>query len=219
MVVNEHWKRWHEVYDDPESSLSHRVAVVRRRLAEALTRTAPGPIRLVSMCAGQGRDVIPVLASHPRGPDVTARLVELDHDLAATARAAAAAAGLGQVEVVAGDASVTTAYAGAVPAEIVMACGVFGNVTTDDVRRTITELPRLSAPGATVMWTRHRRRPDLTPTIRSWFTAAGFAELAFDTEAGFEFSVGTNRLTDPPQEFRIGVRMFTFVGDGEEALT
>src|ERR1017187_7995132 len=32
----------------------------------------------------------------------------------------------------------------------------------------------------TVIWTRHRRPPDLTPRVGAWFTAAGFDELAFD---------------------------------------
>ena len=35
-------------------------------------------IRLISLCAGRGRDVIGVLARHPHRDDVRARLVELD---------------------------------------------------------------------------------------------------------------------------------------------
>jgi hypothetical protein len=51
-------------------------------------------------------------------------------------------------------------------------------------------------PGGTVIWTRHRRPPDLTPQIRAWFAASGFDELAFDaldTEDRL-MSVGANRL-------------------------
>ena len=89
------WGAWHDAYDDPGSSLAQRLAVVQARIAAALDVAPPGPLRAVSMCAGQGRDLIPVLASHPRGRDVTARLVELDPALAATARRAAAEASAG----------------------------------------------------------------------------------------------------------------------------
>ena len=39
--------------------------------------------------------------------------------------------------------------------------------------------PRLSAPGATVIWARTHRASDLTPAVRSWFTGANCTELAF----------------------------------------
>src|SRR2546430_11497645 len=110
------WRAWHDAYDDPGSSLAQRlVVVVQARIAAALDAAPPGPLRAVSMCAGQGRDLLPVLASHARGRDVTARLVELDPGLAATARRAAADAGLPGVEVVTGDASLTDAYAARSP--------------------------------------------------------------------------------------------------------
>jgi hypothetical protein len=212
-----HWVQWHQAYLDPRSSISRRLVAVRARLGQALDQAATGPIRLISMCAGKGLDVIPVVADHDRRADVRARLVELDASLADEARAGARHAGLAEVEIVVGDASTTSAYEGAVPADVLMVCGVFGNISDDDVHTTVLELPHLSAPGATVIWTRHRRTPDLTPAIRGWFAEAGFEELAFDTEDGVEFGVGTNRLTVPPPDFRPGRRLFSFVGDGVDA--
>jgi hypothetical protein len=144
-------------------------------------------------------------------------LVELDPELAGQARAAAEKAGLPNVEVVDGDAAMTSVYEALVPAHVLMVCGVFGNITDDDVWATVFELPYLSAAGATVIWTRHRGAPDLTPTIRAWFGDAGFEELGFDTDSGTAFGVGTNRLTGVPLEFRGHRRMFTFVGDGTGA--
>jgi len=85
-VAGRDWRAWHDAYDDPGSSLAQRLGVVQTRIAAALDAAPPGPLRAVSMCAGQGRDLIPVLASHPRGRDVTARLVELDPGLAGAAR-------------------------------------------------------------------------------------------------------------------------------------
>ena len=65
------------------------------------------------------------------------------------------------------------------PADVVLACGIFGNVSTEDIHRFVAFAPALCAPGATVIWTRHRRPPDRTDDIRHWFAAAGFDELAF----------------------------------------
>lgn len=78
MAAERDWAAWHEAYDDPASPLAQRLTVVRARIADALSAAPPGPVRLIAMCAGDGRDVIPVLAGHPRGREVSARLVELD---------------------------------------------------------------------------------------------------------------------------------------------
>src|SRR5215216_453640 len=61
------WRGWHDGYDDPASSLSRRLVVVQTRLAEVVAR---GDVRSVlSLCAGDGRDIIPVLAA--RSPRVS----------------------------------------------------------------------------------------------------------------------------------------------------
>jgi hypothetical protein len=173
------WVAWHEEYDDPASRLSSRLARVKQELAGALDRAAAGPIQLVSLCAGQGRDVLQTLPGHRRRDDVSAVLVEADPTLAAQAREAAAAAGLSRVEVRAADASQVDGFADALPADVLLLCGIFGNVSTDDIRRTVTAAAALCAPGGTVIWTRHQRPPDLTPQVRDWFSAAGFEEVAF----------------------------------------
>lgn len=109
------WVDWHRAYDDPGTELSARLRAVQRRIADALDSRPDGPIPVLSVCAGQGRDLLGVLTRHPRRADVRARLVELDPANADAARTAASASGLEGVEVVTGDASSTTAYAGMAP--------------------------------------------------------------------------------------------------------
>jgi hypothetical protein len=217
VTTNEHWTNWHSAYEDPNSSISRRLAVVQRRLSETLSARSEGPIRVVSMCAGQGRDVIGVLEGHDRAHDVRAHLIEQDVHLVNDARTRAHGVAQGNIEVHAGDASVTSTYENIVPADILLVCGVFGNITEQDIHATIGLLPTLLATNATVIWTRHRRNPDFTPKVREWFGDFGFEEIAFDTEETALFCVGTYRLIANPQPFVPDRKLFTFIGDGTSA--
>src|SRR5205823_8039555 len=76
------WQAWHQRYDDPGSELSRRLAAVQTQVRAALDRAPAGPVPVVSLCAGQGCDLLDVLEDHPRRADVRARLVELDPELA-----------------------------------------------------------------------------------------------------------------------------------------
>jgi hypothetical protein len=206
------WHEWHTHYDDAASPLARRLTIVQQRMREAVAELPPGPVRVISMCAGEGRDVLGVFDGHPRANDVEGRLVELDTRLATTAAVRARALGLARLEVANADASTTTAYAGAVPADLVLVCGVFGNIPDADIANTVRLLPMFCAPGATVIWTRHRRAPDATPDVRAQFVTAGFSEIAFDAPADFLFGIGTFRYDGAPQPFVAGERLFTFVG-------
>jgi hypothetical protein len=210
-VTDIDWAAWHKAYDNPASSTSRRLDRVRYRIREALDELPAGPIRVVSMCAGQGRDLLGVLPDHPRREDVCALLVELDPLLAAQARRSAEDAGLTGVDVVQGDAASCAAYADLVPADLVLVCGVFGNISDADIRHTVANLPRLCRTGGTVLWTRHREPPDFTPTIRDRFGANGFTEIGFDFEDGSHWSVGAHRLTGPSLPYDPDVRLFEFV--------
>ena len=198
------WVEWHTAYES-DTPLARRLVAVQERIAQALTSAGAGPVRLLSLCAGAGHDVLPVLADHPRGRDVVGRLVEHDPRLCTAARRAAPPG----VEVVTGDAGTTAACVGAVPTDLLLLCGILGNVSDDDVRRTVAAVPALLAAGGTVVWTRHTGPPDLTPRVRAWFAAAGVAETAFVT--GDRWSVGAGMRRAAPEPLAPDRRLFTFV--------
>jgi Putative methyltransferase len=205
------WKSWHDDYDHPGSSLSRRLRVVQQHLRAALDEAPPGQVRVVSVCAGQGRDLLEVLASHTRRHDVTARLVELDPRNVELARSLALGHGLPGVEVREGDASLTDHYAELVPARIVLLCGVFGNISDRDIERTVAASTQLCDQGGTVIWTRHRDPPDLFPTICGWFERHGY-ERVWESDPQAGFGVGVHRLRAPCQPLSPGQRLFTFLG-------
>jgi hypothetical protein len=113
-----------------------------------------------------------------------------------------------------------------------------GNISPADIRRTIEIMPTWLHPGGSVVWTRHRRAPDLTPSVREWFAGAGFEEASFESPEEFVLTVGRHRLTNAdanaasnadagastpvsasasasaPPSFDPHAQLFTFRGDG-----
>ena len=201
------WLDWHEDYDRPDSSLAQRLRAVQTQIRAVLDAAPEGPVRALSVCAGQGRDLLGVLADHPRRGDVKARLVELD--ARNTALAARHATGL-DVEVVTGDAARTANYWGIAPADLVLMCGVFGNITEDDIERTVDTCRQLTAADGTVIWTRGRTAPDLVPQICEWFEEREF-ERVWVSEPDVRFGVGVHRYRGEPLPLKDS-SMFTFIG-------
>jgi hypothetical protein len=195
----------------PDSPLARRLRVVQERIRLALDACPPGPLQIVSLCSGQGRDLLEVLPAHSRRENVRARLVELDPANTAIAKGAAVAAELDQVEVVTADAALTDHYRGMVPADLVLVCGLFGNITDDDIERTIDTCSHLCKTGGTLIWTRHRREPDTVPMICGRLETRGF-QREWLSEPGAGFGVGVHRFEGEPQPLVPGLRMFTFIG-------
>lgn len=206
------YRRWHRSYDDPTSGLTWRLTAVRERIADALDER-DGDVRVVSVCAGDGRDVLGVLAGRADRARVRAAFVELDVELSDRARAVAADLGV-DADVRTGDAGSTDAYVGAVPADLVLLVGIFGNVSLDDIERTIAHVPQFCTPGATVLWSRSRDRADHNDAIRAWFAAAGCTELDYATHDGADgrdVSLGTVRFDGTPETLVPGQPLFTFI--------
>ncbi|WP_220093519.1 hypothetical protein [Flexivirga caeni] len=141
---------------------------------------------------------------------VTGLLVEYDVTLAARARATADGLAA-HLTVTCADAADAAIYADAAPADLVLMCGVFGNISDRDIKRTIEALPQLCATDAQVVWTRHRAEPDVTPRVRKWFLEAGFEEISFVAPDGDTWSVGTHRFAGERQPLEPADHWFTFV--------
>jgi hypothetical protein len=211
MTAQTHWQAWHESYADEASPLSRRLRLVQQHIASWLEQRSDERLTAVSVCAGQGQYLIGVLASRSDAQRVHATLLENDAGNVAVARAAAAQAGLSTMTIRHADAGRLSSYAGTVPADLLLMVGVFGNISDADVERTVAALPQVCAEGATVIWTRTRRDPDLTPAVREWFRAAGFREQAFHAPDGVRFSVGVHRFESAPRPLEPSGSLFTFL--------
>ena len=211
------WQEWHRDYDDPGSPVSRRLVEVRARLA-ALLAAGDGPLRLLNLCSGDGRDTVPVLAGSDRAID--ACLVELDPDLAGAARRAAAQAGV-DLEVRTADASAVASYADRLPVDVLMLVGVLGNVSDPDAERTIGATASLLVPGGTVVWSRSNRfraepthaYADPAVWVRDRFEAHGFetVELVVPEVDAWRLGVSVLRRPAEPEPGPLPERLFSFV--------
>jgi SAM-dependent methyltransferase len=205
--VGKDWHEWYQQYDDPDSHLSWRLGEVRRQLGADLdARLASGQtaVRLLSLCAGDGRDTIPVLAARPE-LEVEACLVELDPVLADKARATAAETGV-RVDVRTADAGSFASFRDRSTSDVLMLCGIFGNISDADVERCVEASRALVRPGGTVIWTRGSRVGSGDPSdrtgdpaewVRELFRDAGYEEVAFATPEEASYRVGVCRNAGP----------------------
>lgn len=203
---------WHRGYDDPTSTLSRRLSVVRRRLGQALDAIPGEECRVLSLCAGDGRDILDVVATfapgHPRTPSIV--LVELDPELASAAVERAREHGLETVVVIQGDAGDTSTWEHCVPVDLLVLCGIFGNISPGDIQKAVACVPAMVRDGGYVVWTRGGSpESDLRPQVRRWFADAGLPEVAFDG-APERYGVGLNARPPTAPDRILPRRLFTF---------
>lgn len=204
------YEKWLNNYAKPDSPLSWRLRQVQAWLGQELdVRT--GPLTVVSVCAGDGRDLVDVLAGRVDADRVRGVLVELHPAIAEQARDRARAAGLTNIEVRTADAADTNSYLGAVPADVVLLVGVLGNISQEDLTRTIAATPQFCRRGTMLVWSRGRDRDDVNDQVRSQFQDAGFAELDYaELNRESKSALGAVRYQGPPVELVPNQRLFTF---------
>jgi hypothetical protein len=92
--------------------------------------------------------------------------------------------------------------------------GIFGNISDDDVRRTIMTAPQLCRQGTMLLWSRATSPDDANSLVRGGLPAAGFVELdyrEFDQGESERAALGAARYDGPPQPLITGQQLFTFV--------
>jgi len=202
---------WHDRYNDPASDLSWRLSRVQQHIEQFLDQRE-GPVRILSVCSGDGRDLLEVLAAREDTGRITATLLELHPVLADRARATAASvAPEADVAVRAVDAGNSDAYVGAVPADLVLLIGIMGNISDRDVQALIAAAAQFCRPDAHVVWSRGRDTSDINDDLRAWFATAGFIEVDYAAlETGSRPALGLMRYGGGPVNLIPGQQLFTF---------
>jgi hypothetical protein len=217
------WQRWLRPFGSGKWSgwpqdayrrqhYQQRLRAVQSHLAECLDQAAPGPVRIVSLCAGDGRDVIGVLQMHRRRNDVAATLVELNGP--------SVAEGLRQVHVarleksvrfIHRDATDYSTYKGLVPCDILLVCGVWGHVPPWERAALIGALATFSKPAGCVIWTRGvSKGMARMDEIQSQFAGPTWERLRLSFTPDDQWVVGTHRYCGPALDAPAAGRIFNF---------
>ncbi|HYA78975.1 MAG TPA: AMP-binding protein, partial [Candidatus Nitrosopolaris sp.] len=209
------WDVWYKHYDSLPS-LQERLRIVREQIVAALNTGPAGPIQIVSICAGDGRDLIGALQKHPRRNDVSALLIDDHAESVARGEAAAKETGLQrQLRFLDADAAQAKNYLGAVPADLVLLSGFLGHLPHRDVLALINSLPMFCKTGGQVIWNRHLILHDgrqQVPLIRDFFRETNFEEVQFEKTDANGYAVGRARFAGQPALLVASRVLFEFVG-------
>jgi amino acid adenylation domain-containing protein len=209
------WSDWHANYET-SPSLQARLQCVRRQIFDALTECPPGPIKIISICAGDGRDILMALREHPRRDDVTATLIDNHSESLARGRQMAKERGLeAQMSFVDGDASLAKTYAEIGHADLVVMSGFLGHLRHGDALNLIANLPMLCKTGGSIIWNRHLVLHDgaeQVARIRGEFRRQHFEETHFEATAEDGFAVGRARFVGESAKLDPTRKLFEFVG-------
>ncbi len=195
------WDDWHLKYDI-SLPLQARLEAVSALVSASLDAAPSGPIKLVSLCAGDGRDVVESLRNHPRRSEVTAWLLDTHIDSLKRGEFAASKAGLeGQIQFVLADAGLAQNYTDIAPVDVVLLSGFLGHIRREDIFRLISSLPMLCREGCSVIWNKHQVTNDgwaSVPEIRGLLEQFGFEEVAFKLTGADGYAVGWARYSGKP---------------------
>jgi hypothetical protein len=190
----------------------HRLAAVQAHFATCLDSAGQGSLRVVSLCAGDGRDVIGVLQSHRRRDDVSAWLIELDRQSVADGRRHVQASGLEKVvQFINADATDYSTYKDFVPCDVILVCGVWGHVPAEERAGLVRGLAAFCKPGGSVVWTRGiSKGVSRLEDIQSQFEAASWEQVDVSATPDGSWVVGTHRYRGPSLEAPRTGRIFNF---------
>lgn len=204
------WYAWHAPYDQLHTAETDRLAQVQEAISAALDAAPPGRLSAVSACSGQARDLLPLLIDHPRGRDIDALMIELDPLNASFLHGALGSTALTSVDVVVADAGAAASYAGHVPAELLLMCGVFANIDLKTARHTISRLGELVAPAGTVIWTTYGDSIDDADDVLAAFAAADFTPVSLARAADGTWLVAVHRFDGEGRPWSDEGVLFTF---------
>jgi non-ribosomal peptide synthetase component F/acyl carrier protein len=209
------WSNWHKNYE-VSPRLKARLQLVQGQIDGVLIAAPPGPIRILSICAGDGRDLLGLRPDHSRRPDIVAYLVDNDSpSLERGRREAAQIQFPGQLHFLEADATQNRSYQDLGHFDLVLISGLLGHLRPEGVTSLLTGLPMLCRHNGWVLWNRHlvlNQGSRQVPTIRQCLAETGFSEIHFQMTDPQGFAVSLAQFRGTSQPLPPEGTLFEFVG-------
>jgi hypothetical protein len=198
-----------------------RLDEVKRQIRVTLDECPPGPLRIISLCSGDGRDLLGVVPDHARRPDVSCLLVDANPEAIVDAKAAASAVGLEkQFRCVVGDAACLDHYESFGPAHLIIISGVFVYLMPADAERLIAALPMLGHTGFYVIWNRRlpqspdkeifRKGSVVVEDLQNFFRLYDFRTVTNSATGVDGFAVRREKFYGTTRPWKLGAPLFKF---------
>lgn len=210
------WNQWLDRYETNQP-LRERLTFVVSHIAKAILDCHEDPVPVLSVCAGDGRDLVVALSSMESKRMVRADLIESNPDVVSKGRNLVAEHGLSQsVKFRCADATKRRTYQYLTPAKVVIVSGVFGNLRDIDAARLIRLLHSLCQPDSLVIWTRNLVEFDdggsATDKIREILRASDYEETRFERTQSGVFAIATHRYRGQTKPLPTDEILFDFSG-------
>ncbi len=208
------WSGWPEKAYQREG-YQQRLQAVEEHLGECLDEAPAGPVRILSMCAGDGRDVIGAVRSHRRRKDIAAWLVELNSQSVELGKGYSVNAGLDRtLKFINADATIYSTYRSIGPADIVLVCGVWGHVPAHEKTLLVRAISTLCKPGGAVIWTRGTSKGiGRVREIEALFAGSWWEKERVTYTADAAWAIATYRYRGPAHELPAVGQIFHFQKD------
>lgn len=206
------WTEWHEnAYNNTNSLAYQRTEIVKNLINKYLYEINKNVV-IVSIGAGQGRDILSVLKERKDNNRIFTYLIDTDMECLDYAKNYAEKNNIINVNVVNIDGSLTENYKDIPKADLIIFCGMMNQKNTEEVKSLANNMKFLCNEDAQIIWSRHGYDEDYSTSFRNVFNENFYKELDFYISHKEPFFVCRNIITSNLLNVEIekNVKIFIF---------
>ena len=206
------WTEWHEeAYNDINSLPYQRTEIVKDLINKYLSEIDKD-IVVISIGAGQSRDILPVLIGRKDNDRITTYLIDTDIECLNYAKNYAKDNNIINVHIVDMDGSLVKNYKDIPKADLIIFCGMMTQKNTDEVKKLANNIKLICNKDAQIIWSRHGYDKDYSTPFRNVFNENFYKELDFYISHKEPFFICRNIIMSNPLniETKKDVKIFIF---------
>jgi len=206
------WTEWHEeAYNDINSLPYQRTEIVKDLINKYLSEIDKN-IVVISIGAGQSRDILPVLIGRKDNDRITTYLIDTDIECLNYAKNYAKDNNIINVHIVDMDGSLVKNYKDIPKADLIIFCGMMTQKNTDEVKNLANNIKLICNEDAQIIWSRHGYDGDYSTPFRNVFNENSYKELDFYISHKEPFFICRNIMMPNPIniETEKDVKIFIF---------